>query len=155
MLRGPVLILQPDRCCTQWRSVFDNRISIVRLKLKPAVFIWCHLHDRKYRLICGLASNLNENYSPALLLYKCRHYYTFCQSLPCNVTVRTPDTRISLFLMRFQLETISKNDKRIKNICIFFIFLLKIITDCNSVLKKKQMILFETICVPMKYGYTM
>jgi hypothetical protein len=32
---GPALILQSDRCHTQWRSVFDNRISIVHLRLVP------------------------------------------------------------------------------------------------------------------------
>jgi hypothetical protein len=48
VLRGAVLILQSDRCCTQWRSVFDNRIPIVHMRLKPSVFIWCHLHDRNY-----------------------------------------------------------------------------------------------------------
>jgi hypothetical protein len=69
-----VLILQPDSCCTQWRSVFDNRISVVRLRLKCLVSVWCHLRDRICRLVCDLASDLNENYLPVLILYKCRHY---------------------------------------------------------------------------------
>jgi hypothetical protein len=73
VLMGPVLILQSDRCCTQWRSVFDNRISVIHLRLKTSVFIWCHLHDRKCRYVCGLASDVMENYLSALLMYKCRH----------------------------------------------------------------------------------
>ena len=41
-----------------------------------------------------------------------------------------------------------------KTTCYFFIFLQKIITDCNSVWKK-QMTFFEAMCVSVKYGYTM